>query len=154
MSVIRNLHYRFAFDPWGLLLFLLVMLPNFIWFAVPAPNDILRTDSATAVVDAISSVFQILTVACLCFVIHNDRSKLRFSPLIITTIVCVAIYYIGWVLYFTANVSPIVILLLTLPPCLAFIFFAIDRKNLPAILFATAFAVCHLVFGVVNFIAK
>ena len=145
-------HYRFAFDPWGLLLFLLVMLPNFIWFAVPAPNDILRAESATPVVDAIGSVFQVLTVACLCFVIHNDRSKLRFSPLIIATIVCVAIYYVGWVLYFTAKVSLIVILLLTIPPCLAFILFAADRKNLPAILFATVFAVCHLVFAVVNFV--
>ncbi len=146
--------YRFGFDPWGLLLFLLVMLPNFIWFAVPAPNDILRADSATPVVDAIGSVFQVLTVACLCFVIHNDRSKLRFSSLIIATVVCVAIYYIGWVLYYTASVNPIVIFLLTLPPCLAFIFFAADRKNLPAILFATAFAVCHLVFAVANFIVK
>ena len=145
-------HYRFGFDPWGLLLFLLVMLPNFIWFAVPAPNDILRTDSVTPMVDAIGSVFQVLTVACLCFVIHNDRSKLRSSPLIIATIICVAIYYIGWVLYFTANVSPIFILLLTVPPCLAFILFAADRKNLLAVLFATAFAVCHLVFAVVNFV--
>lgn len=152
MSVIRNLQYRFGFDPWGLLLFLLVMLPNFIWFAVPAPNDILRAESATPVVDAIGSVFQVLTVACLCFVIHNDRSKLRFSPLIIVAIICVAIYYIGWGLYCTANVSPTVILLLTVPPCLAFILFAADRKNLPAILFATAFAVCHLVFAVVNFV--
>jgi hypothetical protein len=25
--------YRFGLDPWGLILFLLVMLPNFIWFA-------------------------------------------------------------------------------------------------------------------------
>ncbi len=146
--------YRFGFDPWGLLLFLLVMLPNFIWFAVPAPNDILRADSATPVVDAIGSVFQVLTVACLCFVIHNDRIKLRFSPLIIATIVCVAIYHIGWALYYTAKVHPIVILLLTLPPCLAFILFAADRKNPLAILFATAFAVCHLVFAVVNFIVK
>ena len=104
--------YRFGFDPWGLLLFLLVMLPNFIWFAVPAPNDTLRTDSATPVADAIGSVFQVLTVAYLCFVI----------------------------------------LLLTVPPCLAFILFAADRKNLPAILFATAFAVCHLVFAVVNYL--
>ena len=147
-------HYRFGFDLWGLVLFLLVMLPNFIWFAVPAPNDILRTDSVTPMVDAIGSVFQVLTVACLCFVIHNDRSKLRFSSLIIATIVCVAIYYIGWALYYTANVNPIVILLLTVPPCLAFILFAIDRKNLLAILFATAFAVCHLVFAVANFIVK
>jgi len=144
--------YRFGFDPWGLLLFLLVMLPNFIWFAVPAPNDILRADSATQVVDAIGSVFQVLTVACLCFVIHKDRSKLRFSSLIIATVVCVAIYYIGWVFYYTASVNPIVIFLLTIPPCLAFILFAIERKNLPAILFATVFAVCHLVFAVVNFV--
>ena len=144
--------YRFGFDPWGLLLFLLVMLPNFIWFAVPAPNDILRADSATPVVDTIGSVFQVLTVACLCFVIHKDRSKLRFSPLIIATIVCVAIYYIGWALYYTTNVNPIVILLLTISPCLAFILFAIERENLPAILFATVFAVCHLVFAVVNFV--
>lgn len=152
MSVIRNLQYRFAFDPWGLLLFLLVMLPNFIWFAVPAPNDILRADSVTPVVDAIGSVFQVLTVTCLCFVIHNDRSKLRFSPLIITAIVCVAIYYIGWALYYTAKVSPIVILLLTVPPCLAFILFAADRRNLPAVELAAGFTVCHLVFGVVNYL--
>lgn len=146
--------YRFGFDPWGLFLFLLVMLPNFIWFAVPAPNDILRADSVTPVMDAIGSVFQVLTVACLCFVIHNDRSKLRFSSLIIATIVCVAIYYIGWALYYTANVNPIVILLLTIPPCLAFILFAADRRNIPAVLLATVFAVCHLVFAVANFIVK
>lgn len=150
MKPLQN--YRFGFDPWGLILFLLVMLPNFIWFAVPAPNDILRADSVTPVVDAIGSVFQVLTVACLCFVIHKDRSKLSFSPLIIATISCVAIYYIGWALYYTANVSPIVILLLTLPPCLAFLLFAIDRKNLPAVIFTTVFAVCHLVFWVVNFV--
>jgi len=144
--------YRFGFDPWGLILFLLVMLPNFVWFAVPAPNDILRADSVTPVVDAIGSVFQVLTVACLCFVIHKDRSKLCLSSLIIATIICVAIYYIGWVLYYTASVSPIVILLLTLPPCLAFILFAIDRKNLPTVICAAVFAVCHLVFVVVNFV--
>ena len=126
------------------------MLPNFIWFAFPEPNDILRTDSVTPVVDAIGSVFQVLTVACLCFVIHKSRSKLRFSLLIVATIICIAIYYIGWALYYTVNVNPVVILLLTVPPCLAFILFAADRKNIPAILFATVFAVCHLVFGVVN----
>ena len=152
MNIIHTSHCRFGFDPWGLLLFLLVMLPNFVWFAVPAPNDILRTDSVTPVVDAVGSVFQVLTVACLCFVIHKSRSKLRFSSLIVATIICIAIYYIGWVLYYTANVSPIVILLLTVPPCLAFILFAADRKNLPAVVLAAGFTVCHLIFGVVNYL--
>lgn len=139
---------------WGLILFLLVMIPNFIWFAVPAPNDVLRVESVTPVVDVIASVCQVLTVACLCFVINQERDKLRFSPLVIATMVCVAVYYVGWVLYYSGIVSEWVILLLTIPPCLAFILFAADRKNLPAVLFATGFAVCHLIFAIMNFINK
>lgn len=144
--------FRFGFDVWGLILFLLVMLPNFIWFAVPAHNDVLRAESVTPVVDMIASVFQVLTVACLCFVINKERGKLRFSPLVIAAVVCVVVYYIGWVLYYSEIVHTWVILLLTLPPCLAFVLFAADRKNLPAVLFATGFAVCHLIFAIVNFI--
>jgi len=144
--------YRFGFDFWGLLLFLLVMIPNFIWFAVPAPNDILRTESVTPVVDVIASVCQVLTIACLCFLINKERGKLRFSPLVIAAAACIVIYYLGWILYYIGITNPWVILLLTIPPCLSFILFAVDRKNLPAVLFATAFAVCHLIFGVVNFI--
>lgn len=144
--------YRFGFDIWGLLLFLLVMLPNFIWFAVLAPNDELRAESVTPLADTIASVCQVLMIACLCFVINGRRSKLRFSPLVIATIACIVVYYAGWLLYYNGVATPWVILLLTLPPCLAFIFFTIDRKNLPAILFATIFAVCHLIFADVNYI--
>ena len=144
--------YRFGFDVWGLLPFLLAMLPNFIWFAVPAPNDVLRSESVTPVVDVIASVCQVLTVACLCFLINEERGKLRFSPLVIAAVICVAVYYLGWALYYSGIANAWIILLLTLPPCFAFIFFAADRKNLPAVLFASGFAVGHWVFGVVNFI--
>ena len=146
--------YRFGFDVLGLILFLLVMLPNFIWFAVPAPNDVLRKDSLTPAVDLVASVCQVLTIACLCFVINKERCKLRFSPLVIATIVCVVVYYIGWVLYYSGIVNVWVILLLTIPPCLAFILFAADRKNIPAALFATVFVVCHLIFAMMNFISR
>ena len=145
-------NYRFGFDFWGLLLFLLVMAPNFIWFAVPAPNDILCAESVTPVVDIIGSICQVLTVACLCFVIHKERSRLRFSPWVIAAIVCIAAYYIGCLLYYAGITTPWVILLLTVPPCLAFILFSIDRKNLLAVLLAAGFMVCHCVFGVVNFV--
>ena len=145
-------HYRFAFDFWGLLLFMLVMLPNFIWFAVPAPNDVLRTDSVTPVVDVMASVCQVLTVVCLCFLINETRDKLRFSPLVIAAVICVAVYYLGWALYYSGIANAWIILLLTLPPCLSFILFAADRKNLLAVLFASVFSVCHAIFGVVNFV--
>ena len=144
--------YRFGFDVWGLILFLLVMFPNFIWFAVPAPNDVLRSESATPIIDIIASVCQVLTVACLCFVINKERSKLRFSLLVIAAVICIVAYYIGWGLYYSGIASDGVILMLTIPPCLALILFAADRKNLPAVLFATGFAVCHLIFAIMNFI--
>ena len=151
MNTLHNTRYRFGFDFWGLLLFLLVMVPNFIWFAVPAPDDILRTESVTPVVDIIGSIFQVLTVAGLCFIIRKERSKFRFSPLVVATIACLAAYYIGWASYYAGITTPWVILLLTLPPCLAFILFAIDRKNLPAVVSVVGFTVCHCIFGVVNF---
>ena len=146
--------YRFGFDVWGLILFLLVMFPNFIWFAVPAPNDVLRSESATPIIDIIASVCQVLTVACLCFVINKERNQLRFSPLVIAAIVCVAVYYAGWASYYLGIANSLVIIILTIPPCLAFILFAADRKNLLAILFATVFAVCHLIFAMMNFISR
>lgn len=128
------------------------MIPNFIWFAVPAPNDVLRNESVTAIVDMIGSIFQVLFIASLCILINNERNKLHFSPLIIFSIICIALYFVGWVLYYNGITNSLVILSLTLPPCLAFILFALDRKNIIAAVFAACFSICHLVYGVVNFI--
>lgn len=47
--------YKIGFDLWGVLLFLIIMIPNFIWFAVSAPNDILRADSITKIIAVIIS---------------------------------------------------------------------------------------------------
>ena len=144
--------YRFGFDVAGLILFLLVMAPTFIWLAVPAPNDVLRAESVTPMVDTIGSICQILCIASLCVIINKERSKLRFSPLIIASIACVVMYFLGWVLYYAGFTNAWVILMMTIPPCAAFILFAVDRKNIPAIVFAVCFAICHLIYGIVNFI--
>lgn len=134
-------------------MFLIIMIPNFIWFAVPAPNDVLRMDSITPIVDTIGSVFQFLMVAVLCIIINKEREKIRFSPLIIAVCICCLTYFVNWVFYYNGAVNPVVILGLTLPPCLAFLFFALDRKNYIVVFPTTAFMICHLIYGVVNFIA-
>ena len=80
--------YKFAFDPWGLLLFLLIMLPNLFWFAVPAANDVLRRESVTPVSDAVASVCQVLFAAALCAVVNKERERLRLTPLIGASLFC------------------------------------------------------------------
>ena len=143
--------YKFGFDIWGLVIFLIVMIPTFIWSAVLAPNDILRNESKTQIIDVIGSVCQVLFVAILCFLINKERKKLRFSSLIIAIIISIIIYFAGWILYYCGNIYPLVIMALTLPPCFAFFFFALDRRNFLAVFPIVCFTVCHLVYGIVNF---
>lgn len=145
-------NYKLGFDVWGLLLFLIIMLPNFVWFAVPAPNDVLRADSVTEAFDIIASICQVLLVAALCIIINKNSKKISISPLIISTIICCLLYFACWIFYYIGITNAIVILGLTVPPCLAFLFFSLDRKNMLAVIPISIFTVCHLIYGIVNFI--
>ena len=144
-------HYRLGFDIWGVIIFLVVMFPTCLWCVVPAPVDVLRTESITPIVDAIGMVFQILLIAALCCVVNNERGKLRLSPIIILSIVCVLLSFVGWAFYYFGVATPLVILLMTVPPCVALLLFALDRQNLPAVVCALGFTICHLIFAIVNF---
>lgn len=145
-------NYRIAFEPWGLALFLLTMVPNLIWSAVPAPNDVLRGASATEALDAVASVCQVLFVAALCAVVNRKRRPLRLTPLLCGTVCCEALYAAGWCFYYQGFAGPAVILALTVPPCLAFLFFVLDRKNFVAVVPIAVFTVCHLMHSAFNFL--
>ena len=144
--------YRFGFDILGLILFLIIMIPNFIWFAVPAPNDILRNPSITETIDAVASVFQVIMIICLCILKNRNQSRIHITPLIIITILSVAVYFISWVFYYVGITNAFVILGLTIPPCMAFLFYSIDRKNVVAVVPTIIFTICHLIYGIVNYI--
>lgn len=144
--------YRFGFDVQGLLLFIVIMIPNFIWFGLPAPNDILRADSVTEVFDTIASVCQVLMIIALCILINKERKRLSVTPLNAAVVVCCLLYFASWIFYYTGITNTVVILGLTLPPCFAFLFFAIDRKNIIAVVPILLFTICHLIYATVNFI--
>ena len=149
--VMKN--YRFGFNVWGLILFTAIMLPNLIWFFVPAPNDILRSDSVTPHIDMIASICQALMTAALCVIINQKSKKISFSLLTVSTIICCLLYFVSWIFYYIGAVNVIVILGLTILPCLAFLIFALVRKNLFAVFFAFVFTILHLIYSAVNYIA-
>ena len=144
--------YKLGFDIWGLILFLIIMIPNFIWFAVPAPNDILRNPSITETIDAVASVFQVIMINCLCILKNRKQSKIHITPLIIITISSCVLYFISWMFYYGGITNAFVILGLTIPPCMAFLFYSIDRKNVIAVVPTIVFTICHLIYGIVNYI--
>ncbi len=144
--------YRFGFDPWGLGLFLLIMLPNFVWFALPAPNDILRAESATPFLDTAGQVFQIALAAALCGVVNPARGGSVKRGWAAGVVLCLVLYLAGWAAYYAGAAGTVVVLILCLAPCGAFLFHSAARKNAPALLAAGGFAACHLISTIVNFI--
>ena len=72
--------------------------------------------------------------------------------MVLISVGCVLLYFLSWIVYYFGIVNAFVILGLTILPCLAFLFFAIDRKNRIAMIPISIFTVCHLIYGVVNFI--
>lgn len=149
---LRLKRYKLEFDIWGLLLFLIIMIPNFIWFAIPAPNDILRANSITETIDTVASVCQIFMVVALCFLRNKEAAKLCVTSLVFISASCCFLYFVSWIIYYVGIVNVFVVLGLTIPPCLAFLFFAIDRKNGIAIIPISIFTICHLIYGAINFI--
>ncbi|MEE1218966.1 MAG: hypothetical protein U0L20_03485 [Ruminococcus sp.] len=151
MNKLKNYTFRFYFL--GLIVFMLVMLPNIIWFAVPADNDILREASKTELLDTVASVFQMLTAVGLCTFVNITASKLSVkNPTIILSIISLVSYYALWILYYSCIRNPFVFIGLCLFPCLTFIFFELDRKNYIALILTVVFTVLHLLFGVINFV--
>lgn len=144
--------YRFGFDVWGLVLFFIIMIPNFIWFAVPAENDVLRTESITPVIDMIASIAQVTMIITLCIIKRSDNDKPGKRSLLLIIVLLVVLYGLGWIAYYMGNIGLLIILDLCIAPSLAFIVFAIYRRNYPPLILAMIFTVCHVIFGVVNFI--
>lgn len=145
--------YRFGLSTHGLALFFIIMLPNFVWFAAPAPRDILRNVSLTPALDRAGSVCQIGMTAALAFIIRIDAAAFSFqSKWIRAATLCTAAYFAAWLLYYCGIVTGLLMMGLCIFPCMAFLCYEIDRMNGPALILTGIFTVLHAVYGAVNFI--
>lgn len=141
--------YRFGFDFWALGLFALIMIPNIVWFCVPA----LRGDSVNEALDTAGTVFQVIAVAAFVFIANKYRKRLNpASPFFLGAALCVVIYIAAWICYYCGKTNAFVIIFLAVLPCLALGLFEIERKCYPALLPTAIFAVLHLVSSCINFL--
>jgi len=138
----------FKFNIWGLIIFLIIMVPNFIWMVIPSVNDVLRKESITGINDIIMSSFQVIMIILLCFTLKKiDNNKKS-----IISIMMIVLYYLCWILYYCGIINNIIILGLCLFPCFSFIFYEIKTKNWLAFIPTIGFSITHLIFSIVNFL--
>ncbi|MDD4847879.1 MAG: hypothetical protein PHR53_03825 [Bacteroidales bacterium] len=127
------------------------MIPNFIWFAIPTENDVLRAASLTPVIDMVATIFQVIMIASLCLIKNIEYQKSENKKRLFEIIISVVIYYFGWCMYYSQIVNTAVILILCIAPCIAFIIYSIEKKNLVALISAIVFMMFHTIYGLVNF---
>ena len=145
--------YRFGLDGFGLGLFLLIMVPNFIWFALPAPIDPLRQPSATPHLDQAASVVQALLVAALCLVKSRQAGPIWKMPAAAAGILLLYLGYVAaWLCYYRGLVHPALLLAMCVLPCLALGLYAAARRNWIAVVPTVVFTLLHTLFGIVNFV--
>lgn len=148
----KGSNYQFKIDYWVIVLFVALMLPNIIWRFYPAPNDLLRKDSVTPLIDTIASISQILLLASLCFFRNKLSEKIDLNKKVFFLVVYLLVCLGTWGIYYQGIVNHWVILSLSLSPCLCFGLYATNRKNRLALLPLTVFTICHGLFGLINFI--
>ncbi len=151
MQKVKISDYKFKFNIPALILFAAIMLPNIIWSFVPAPDDILRAETGTQVLDIFATVFQVVMIAALCILINKNAEKLRISLFFCLCAVFCALYCICWILYYCGIVHITVISGLCVFPCISFACFGIDRKNYIALIPTVIFTVLHFISTAINF---
>lgn len=145
-------NYKIGFDKLALLIFIIIMLPNIYWGFNPPINDALRNESITRVTDIIGMICQVVFITLLCIVVKKKKVKFKITLNIIMVILCIILYYIGWILYYNGITNAFVFMLLSLAPCFTFIFYEIDKKHKLAIIPTIIFTICHLIYATVNFV--
>lgn len=142
--------YRLGLDWGGLVLFLILMAPNFVWFAVPAPQDVLREESLTPVLDTLAAAAQVFLAAALCLVRRREPAP-HHRGWSLTAAALAAGYLLCWAGYDAGITAVPVLLLMCLLPCGAFLCYGIGGKNFAALVPAALFTLLHLIHGIVNF---
>lgn len=134
--------YKFGFDVWGLVLFAVLMLPNIVYWCIPAFNDL----GGNSTLDIIATVFEVMGIALLIFVVQKEQKRRYFfDSLYLTASLFVVFYYVAWILYFCGFNQMSIIVFLAVCPCAALLLYEIERKNLPALLPTAVFAVLHVI---------
>lgn len=145
--------YKFGIDAWAIWFIAAIMLPNIIWALSNLPNDILKNETLTPVLDNIMTIAQVLMIVSLCLIRNKETQNrpIKSSFPAISAAFCM-FYYSSWIFYFCGSADSIILVSLCVTPCVALILYCLFRKNAPALLFTALFSVFHIMRTVLNFL--
>lgn len=148
--VLVSLRNDLGFSGKGLIVFLLPMLPNVLFFVWKDPN--VRNVVATHPLwlDVLEHGSQGIFAAFLIFLVSSKPSDLISKHTFLAAVFLLA-YFGLWIAYFTIGANFIMLLLMAVIPVVYFIVAGLWLHNFPAVLFTTIFGVTHILITYMDF---
>jgi hypothetical protein len=144
------LNYAFGFSAKGLIIFLLPMIPNLLYFLLPKKSNAFGNGyNKHIVLDIIEHGSQAVFVLMLVFLLNRQSSPV-FSPYTLSFGIALIIYYILWGIYFSGNNKLFVLLGLAVIPVVYFILAEVWLHNLPAVIPTVIFGMVHSIITYID----
>lgn len=148
---------RFKFSIIGLIIFMVPMLINIVYFKYPPVNELKKTENVNHVLELIEQVSRVLYAVAICILVSNEKVNLK-SPWLYIGIVFLVLYYLVWIRYFAGgrDVALLGKSFLGIPqplaifPVLFFICEAMWVHNYIAVSFMVVFGVAHNIISYIS----
>ncbi|WPC42704.1 hypothetical protein [Clostridium sp. JS66] len=90
---------KISFSWSALIIIMLVMIPNIIYFIMPSTDITESLGSRIKLIESIENISRIISFILLLFLSKNQNPNLK-SPLVVTMFIFLALYFILWGRYF------------------------------------------------------
>jgi hypothetical protein len=149
-KTIESLQNNIGFSWKGLVVFLLPMLPNILFFILPDPNCPRLVTNNHLILNVIEHGSQAIFFALLIFGISKKVSPILCGYTIFMAILLLS-YYGLWIAYFTTGTNFIMLMLMAIFPVIYFILAEIWLDNLLAIAPLTIFGIVHIIITYMDY---
>lgn len=147
-------NYRIGFSIKGLIIMMLVMIPNIIWaFVPPANNPLANNSTAYPILDIIENGSQIVMFMMLILLVrkdgNGDKNAKIYLGLATPFLGC---YYVLWIMYFAGCIYPLALVGMAAFPPIYYFFAALWIRNRIALIPCVIFGIFHIAITYSNYL--
>ena len=151
-------HYKFKFSWIGLIIFILPMLINIVFFMVHPAEEMQTNKQVNRMIEMVEQVTRMLYAIEICILVSTKKIEVK-SPYLYLGIVFLVLYYIVWIRDFAGGMKTelmcksfmFVPIPLAVFPVLYFIFAALWLHNGLAVITMCIFGIAHYIVSVQSF---
>lgn len=149
-KIIELLRNNIGFSWKGLIIFILPMLPNVLFFIYKHQNGNMLAANNHFLLDIVEHGSQVIFAALLIFMVSRKDSPVLCGYTILMLILLLA-YYGLWIGYFTIGADFIMLMAMAVLPVIYFILGEIWLHNIPAVIATALFGIVHIIITYMDY---